>query len=267
LNTNFVQENDGVTFAKKIIMPQKAWYQDWFNSPYYHKLYFERDSKEAANFIKRLLKKLEPKPGSSMLDIACGKGRHSVILSESGYPVTGIDISVENIEFASQFENPSLEFYQHDMRLPFRINYFNYVFNFFTSFGYFNTRREHDDTIRTIAGCLKEKGILVIDYLNVHYAEENIIHNEEKKIGETSFTLLRWHDDDHFYKKIIIDDVNLTDQLVFTEKVAKFTIGDFTDMLSYQGLQVQEVFGDYYLNKYDLNKTPRMILIASKVKI
>ena len=67
-------------------------------------------------------------------------------------------------------------------------------------------------------------------------------------------------------KKIIVEDDLLTDQLVFTEKVAKFTIGDFTEMLSFQGMQVQEVFGDYHLSKYDLNKSPRLIIIAKKIK-
>ncbi len=248
-------------------MPQQAWYQNWFNSPYYHKLYFERDVQEAEEFIKRLIKKLQPSPGSRMLDVGCGKGRHSISLSEMGYAVTGIDISEDSIKHARQFENESLEFYQHDMRLPFRINYYDYLLNFFTSFGYFNTRREHDDTMRTFAGSLRKDGILVIDYLNVHYAEESIIHHEEKKVGDTTFTLRRWHDDDHFYKKIIIEDSLLTDQLVFTEKVAKFTIGDFTEMLSFQGMQVQEVFGDYNLTRYDLNKSPRLILIAKKLKV
>ena len=248
-------------------MPQKAWYQEWFNSPYYHKLYFERNIPEAENFIKQLIKKLDPPPGSRLLDTGCGKGRHSIVLSEMNYKVTGIDISVESIEFARQFENNNLEFYQHDMRLPFRINYYDYVLNFFTSFGYFETRREHDNAIRTMAGALKTNGLLVIDYLNVHYAEENIVHQEEKSVGDTLYTLRRWHDDDHFYKKIVIEEPHLPDHIVFTEKVAKFTIGDFTEMLSFRGMQVQEVFGDYDLNKYDLNKSPRLILIAKKLRV
>ena len=248
-------------------MPQQAWYQKWFNSPYYHKLYFERDIPEAVDFIKQLIKKLNPPAGSRMLDTGCGKGRHSIALSEMNYKVTGIDISVESIDFARKFENSNLEFYQHDMRLPFRINYYEYVLNFFTSFGYFETRREHDNAVRTMSGALKPKGLLVIDYLNVHFAEENINHQEQKLIGDTNFTLRRWHDDDHFYKKIIIEEAHLPDQIVFTEKVAKFSIGDFTEMLSYRGMQVQEVFGDYKFSKYDINKSPRLILIAKKLKV
>jgi hypothetical protein len=49
-----------------------------------------------------------------------------------------------------------------------------------------------------------------------------------------------------------------------TEQVAKFSLGDFTDMLAYQGMQIMEIFGDYHLSKYDIRQTPRLILIARK---
>jgi len=246
-------------------MSERAWYKDWFNSPFYHKLYFERDEKEAAAFILTLIDHLEPAPNSYMLDIACGRGRHSRILAEKGFTVTGIDISFDSIAFAKKSENENLEFYQHDMRLPFRVNYFDYAFNFFTSFGYFKTRREHDNAIRTIANGLKPNGIFVIDYLNVHYSEDHLVYNEEKKLNGTTYQIHRWHDEKYFYKKIIINDPGLMHSIDYTEKVSKFSFGDFNDMLSYHGLQVQEVFGDYQLRKYDVRTKPRLIIIAKKV--
>ena len=199
-----------------------------------------------------------------MLDIACGKGRHSRFLAQQGFDVTGIDLSPDTIAFAKQFENDFLHFYQHDMRLPAWINYFDYAFNFFTSFGYFKTRREHDDAISTIVKGLKPSGIVLIDYLNVHYAEERLVHNEIKKIDDTQYEIHRWMDENHFYKKIIITDPSLDHPLQFTEKVSKLSPGDFTDMLSFQGMQVNDVFGDYLLNQYDVKKTPRLIVVAKK---
>ena len=245
-------------------MSERPWYKDWFSSPFYHKLYFERDEKEAAAFISRLLGYLKPHPGSFVLDVACGRGRHSRILAKEGFFVTGIDLSPESIAFAKKFESDNLEFYQHDMRLPFRINYFDFAFNFFTSFGYFKTRREHDDAIRTIAKSLKRNGIFVIDYLNVHYAEDHLVHNEVKKINDTIYEIHRWHDEANFYKKIIIDDPHILQPVQFIEKVSKFSFGDLNDMLSFQGLQVQEVFGTYELGSYDTRSKPRMIIVAQK---
>jgi len=242
-----------------------SWFKDWFNSPYYYLLYFKRDKKEAGDFINRLIDYLKPPPTSYMLDIACGRGRHSVQLASKGFDVTGIDISEEPIKRAKQKETANLHFYLHDMRLPFWINYFDYAFNFFTSFGYFRTRREHDNAIRTVSQSLKPHGIFVIDYLNVHYAEDHLIHQSEIEIDGVTFYITKWFDETHFFKKIIVEDENLPEPLEYVEKVAKFSLGDFTDMLSYQQMQVQQVLGDYNLNHYDVKRSPRMIIIAKKL--
>ncbi len=248
-------------------MAEQAWYTDWFNSPYYHKLYFERDEEEARQFIRKLIDHLHPPPGSRMLDVACGRGRHSKLLASLGNDVTGIDLSPDSIAFAKQFEGEHLHFYQHDMRLPAWINYFDYAFNFFTSFGYFPTRREHNDAINTIVRSLRPGGILLFDFLNIHYVEDRLQHNSEKSIGDTHYEIHRWMDEHFFYKKVIITSPELDHPLAFTEKVAKLTLGDFTEMLSFHGVQITEVFGDYQLGRYDLRKTPRMIVLGRKREV
>jgi len=248
-------------------MAETEWYKDWFNSPYYHRLYFDRDEAEAEKFINNLVEHLQIKPGSRILDIACGKGRHAKVLADHGFDVTGVDISPDSIETAKQYENENLQFFVHDMRLPFWGNYFDYIFNFFTSFGYFKTRREHDAAMRTIARGLKPNGHFVIDYLNVHYSEDHLQPSGSMEIEGTSYEVSRTHDDSHFYKKIKVTDPSLKESLEFTEKVSKFSFGDLTDMMSYQGLQVREIFGDYDLGAYDIKKTPRMIIVAEKSRV
>ena len=243
----------------------QPWFKEWFNSPYYHQLYFERDEMEAAKFINKMIDHLHPEPGSFMLDMACGKGRHSLQLASKGFDITGIDLSPDSIAAAKEHESDQLHFFVHDMRLPFWINYFDYAFNFFTSFGYFNTRREHDNSIRTIAQSLKSNGVFVIDYLNVHYAEDHLVHKSEVEVEGVNYYITKWFDEDHFYKKIIIEDEVLEKPLEFREKVAKFSVGDFTEMLAYHQMQVQEVFGDYHLHDYHVKNSPRMIIIAKKI--
>ena len=246
-------------------METTPWFKDWFNSPYYHQLYFKRDEAEAAKFINTLIDYLKPAPGSVMLDIACGKGRHSRQLASKGFNVTGIDLSEDSIREAKKFESENLQFFVHDMRLPFWINYFDYAFNFFTSFGYFNTRREHDNSIRTIAQSIKPNGILVLDYLNVHYAEDHLVHKSEVKIDDINYFITKWFDETHFYKKIVVEDDELDNPIEHQEKVAKFSLGDFTEMFSYHQLQIQEVFGDYNFNSYHIKNSPRMLMIAKKI--
>ena len=245
-------------------MDTQPWFKDWFNSPYYHQLYVNRDENEAAAFIDLLITHLHPQANATMLDVACGKGRHSIHMAQKGYDVTGIDLSTESIDEALLHQHENLHFYKHDMRLPFWINYFDIAFNFFTSFGYFKTRREHDNAIRTIAQAVKNKGTVVIDYLNVQYSQANLIQQFKKEINGVNYLISKWFDETHFYKKITIEDAELNTPLVYTEKVAKFTLADFTSMLTHQSVHIKEVYGDYTLGKYDSNLSPRLIMIAEK---
>lgn len=245
-------------------MQDQPWFKDWFNSPYYHQLYFKRDEAEAASFIDKLINHLHPLPDAKILDVACGKGRHSIYLSKKKFDVTGIDLSEESISEALKFETENLHFYMHDMRLPFLINYFDFAFNFFTSFGYFKTSREHNNTIRTIAQSLKKNGCFVLDYLNTPHAESHQEKEFEKIIDGVNYCITKWMDKTHFYKKIVIEDPLLAKPLIYTEQVAKFTLADFIEMFSQQGLQMQEVLGDYNLSSYDEMKSPRLIMVAIK---
>lgn len=244
-------------------MPQE-WFAEWFNTPYYHRLYNKRDEAEAASFINKLIGYLQPEAGARMLDVACGKGRHSWQLAEKGYDVTGIDISPDSIHEAEKMGSPNLRFYVHDMRLPFHINYYNYAFNFFTSFGYFRTRREHDNAIRSIAQSVKSGGTFVLDYLNAAYSNAHLVPTEKKVIETTTYDIERWTDGLHFYKKIIVQDPALQAPMQYTEKVARFTCEDFKQMFEKQGLKIEEIFGDYHFNQWDEMNSPRLIIIATK---
>ncbi|MCU0375910.1 MAG: methyltransferase domain-containing protein [Chitinophagaceae bacterium] len=244
----------------------KEWFDAWFDTPYYHQLYFNRDEQEAEAFIGRLIEHLKPAIGSRMLDVACGKGRHSLTLANMGYTVTGIDLSHNSIAEANKFAHSNLEFFQHDMRQPFRINYYDYAFNFFTSFGYFRTEREHYSAVRTIAHAVQEGGTVVFDYLNTHYAEDHLVAEQDIPAGDYNFHIKKWMDEQYFYKKIEVEHDDFTEPHIYTEQVAKFSVGDFTDMLAFYGVQVTQVYGDYNLGPYHLRQTPRMIIIGKKIK-
>ncbi|MEJ7769366.1 MAG: class I SAM-dependent methyltransferase [Chitinophagaceae bacterium] len=243
----------------------RDWFKDWFNSLYYHQLYFQRDDREAATFINQLITYLSLPADSFVLDVACGRGRHSKVMSASGFDVTGIDLSADSITEAKKIENEHLHFFLHDIRLPFWINYFHYAFNFFTSFGYFRTEREHYNAIRTVSNSLKPGGLLVLDYLNVHYAEDHLVHKTDTEVNGVNFHVTKWFDETHFYKKILVEDEQLQEPLIFHEKIAKFSLGDFNDMFSFHHLQIQEVFGDYNFAGYDVKKSPQLIMIAKKI--
>ena len=82
-----------------------SWFVNWFDSPYYHTLYKNRDEKEAQVFIDNLVHHLQIKKGSKLIDIACGKGRHATYFNSLGLDVVGVDLSPNSIASAKKNEN------------------------------------------------------------------------------------------------------------------------------------------------------------------
>ena len=241
---------------------KKKWFESWFDSPYYHVLYRERDEKEAKLFLDNLILFLKPLPGAKILDVACGKGRHSVYLNQKGFDVAAFDLSPENIEFDQQFENEKLSFFLHDMRNLFRINYYDFVFNLFTSFGYFEKENDNVKTIFASAQSLKPGGMLVIDYMNSEKVKTSIIQDQSKKINGIEFHIHKKIEDGFVMKKISFTDKGKFYE--FSERLSLLGKPDFENYFSRYNLSITNSFGDYNLNAYDEKTSDRLILIAKK---
>ncbi len=240
-----------------------SWFENWFGSPFYKILYENRDEFEAQEFVEKLLQYLQPPPGSAMLDIACGEGRYARQLAEHGFNVTGIDISHPSIEKAKAFETDNLQFFVQDMRLPFYINYFDYAFNFFTSFGYFAHDRDHALAARSFAAALKNGGILVVDYLNSELVLANLVPQETVQRGSYTFNITRRVERKHIIKEINFVDADKKPRQ-YTERVAAFTQSDFVKIFKPADMHLVSTFGDYQLGAYQPGTSPRLIMVFKK---
>lgn len=242
---------------------QRKWFQYWFNSPYYHILYSQRNDAEAEFLIDNLSSYLKPPVHSRILDIACGRGRHATYLHKKGYDVTGIDLSEQSIKYAQQFEQKNLHFFVHDMRKLFYINYFDIALNLFTSFGYFETEKDHVDALKSFGKALKRGGVLAIDYFNTIKILKNLTHQEIKTIEGIEFHIKKFVAEGKIIKHINFEHKNKA--FAFEERVKAFTLEDFKRMLSKSGLEITATFGDYSLNDFDEDRSDRLILICRKL--
>lgn len=244
-------------------MEEKEWFSTWFDSPYYHILYAKRDEQEAADFIASLLQKLHLAPGSRVLDAACGKGRHAITLQQLGFSVDAFDLSPANIEAAQAFENKDLLFFVHDLREPLPLaNRYDAIFNFFTSFGYFDDQQDNQKAFNTFAGGLKEDGLLVLDFFNPSFVLANLVPAETIERAGISFQIKRWSDAGYLYKSIDFSDQGKA--FSFVEKVELVAKNDFISYAAQAGLRLVDLKGDYALSSFDEKESPRMIFTWAK---
>ena len=239
---------------------EKKWYVEWFDSPYYHLLYQHRDEGEARRFIDQLMGELHPLPAARVLDLACGQGRYSRYLASKGFDLTGIDLSRNNISYARQFEEDRLSFFTHDMRKPFRVNYFDYIFNFFTSFGYFDSEEEDLQTLRNVRLGLRPTGTFVMDFFNSRVIINQLRERETKVIKGIRFDIRKYIDGQRVIKVIEITDKGR--RFFFTERVRLFMLPDLERLFRLAGLKIISLFGNYQLESFNSQKSPRLILVA-----
>ncbi|HLA57091.1 MAG TPA: class I SAM-dependent methyltransferase [Flavobacterium sp.] len=237
---------------------ENCWFASWFDTPYYHILYKDRDYAEAQLFMDNITEYLNLPEDAKILDLACGKGRHSVYLNQLGYDVTGADLSENSISEASKFANDKLHFVMHDMREPFEQKY-DAVFNLFTSFGYFEDDADNLKTLIAIKESLSEYGFAVIDFMNANQVIANLVPEETKTVEGIDFHIRRFHIDNHIYKEI--DFVDKGCKYHFTEKVQALKLEDFEQMMETADIHLLDIFGDYKLRKFSKKDSERLIMI------
>jgi len=96
-----------------------AWYEDFFSGlalELWREACTPEQTREEVDFLERVLR-LEP--GSRLLDVPCGNGRHARELAARGHAVTGIDLSQEFLAEARQraaSAGVAVEWLEGDMR-------------------------------------------------------------------------------------------------------------------------------------------------------
>jgi SAM-dependent methyltransferase len=246
----------------KLSSTEKEWYEEWFDTPYYHILYQHRDEDEAAFFLNNLLQFLQLSENAFLCDLACGKGRHAKFLASKNYKVYGLDLSKQSIDEATKMACETLQFFKHDMRELFKENVFDAVFNLFTSIGYFEKPNDHVKVFNAVYASLKKEGFFVIDFMNAKKLIKNLIEEEMKKLEGIEFYIKRKVENGKICKEIRFFADNK--EHIYHEKVSAFSLADFEKSLAKAGFTIVNTFGDYALNPFQEDFSERLILICKK---
>jgi len=135
--------------------------------------------------------------------------------------------------------------------------------NLFTSFGYFDTEKDHVNALKSFRKSIKDDGRLVIDYFNTQKILKNLTHRETKTVEGIDFDIHKFISDGKIIKNINFE--HKSKHFAFEERVQAFTLEDFTRMFEKSGLAIDATFGNYNLDAFDLNKSDRLIFVCKKV--
>lgn len=245
-------------------MSDKKWFETWFDTPYYHLLYNNRDDREAQNFIAKLVAFLDLPHTARVLDVACGKGRHSRYLAKLGYTTTGIDLSPHSINEAQKELLPNLNFEVWDMRKVYKEAYFDLVVNLFSSFGYFDSEEDDQVALCAMADDLKPGGILVMDYMNPECTVKTMQTRAIIDRGEVQFHIKKKCENGFIKKEI--DFLADGENQHYEEQLKMIKPEQFKKLFAGAGLTIKHVFGDYDLGPFINGQSARQVIVAEKVR-
>ncbi|WP_164682415.1 class I SAM-dependent DNA methyltransferase [Cyclonatronum proteinivorum] len=251
--------------------PQQ-WFETWFDTPLYETLYAHRDYAEARQLAALISQSFPPAQFPELVDIACGRGRHSFNLATLGYKVTGVDLSKNAIEKArriasEKYADLSPDFYTHDMRQPLgRI--WPLAVNLFTSFGYLADDAANTGVLRNMGDAVGPGGALVLDYLNAAYVRSSLVPEEVCDISNYQLRIRRSIDEQEgVVRKEMAFKHTQTGQLqTFTEQVKLYPLSWFEAAFAKVGMHITEVYGTYTGEKIQKQSDahPRLIMMAQK---
>jgi SAM-dependent methyltransferase len=218
-----------------------AWYKDWFGEAYLG-LYAHRDASEAEAHVAFVENHMPGERPGAVLDLASGAGRHTEALRSRGHRAVGLDLSLTLLK-----EMAGLPRVAGDMCcLPFTDGSFNWVLNFFTSFGYFENERQNFAVLQEIRRVLSPRGYFLIDLFNRKRVLENLVPRETQELGNTRVEIERWFDaaTERVNKRIRLLGEEGKKQ-TFLESVRAYREEEVRIGLRWAGLDVDGVYGSF----------------------
>jgi SAM-dependent methyltransferase len=244
---------------------------DWFSDEEFWQMFFpvlfpDERFEIAEEQVDKIMGILDFK-GSSILDLACGPGRHSITLAMRGFRVTGVDLSpflLAKAKERAEVAGVEIEWIHDDMRRFSRSEAFDLCLSMFTSFGYFENKEDDITVLRNIHDSLVSGGTCLIDVVGKEWLAKHFLPTSSRELNDGTLMIER--------REIYEDWSKIRNQwILLKDGKAKeyrfhhtiYSAQELKDRLMEVGFESVRIYGDLDGSEYGPDAR-RLIAIAQK---
>jgi SAM-dependent methyltransferase len=253
---------------------------------YWAEIADQNQTKKQLKFIEKTLK-----VKGSILDVACGTGRHLIPLSQSGCDVIGLDISAKLLRIAKSRWSDA-QVIRGDMRfLPFKPQSYSAAVSMDTSFGYLPNEQDDIQSLKALRETLSQNGVLIVDVFNRHLLIQKskrkrlkwfflpTLMNPNPLAKWLLFRFFKWKEYPSFFllqKRTVIEKGKKLHDLwvvcdkkdgqirVFEHSARLFEFKQLQGLLEKAGFKPNSVYGDYNGQSFSPSSS-RLIFVANTI--
>lgn len=222
-------------------------FENNFDEKFYCSQYSEEENEELAEDV---LKLLEAKKGSHILDWCGGWGRISIYFARNGYKVTILDIMQDRLLRAKEMfkmEHLPLTTICTDCRNTPADSDVDYATCLFCSVGFFDDE-EQIKAFKSLYNSLKKGGKFILDCLNLFYLVNKKFEDTKMKRKDGKINIQRNEFDFsnnilHSYYKIVNEKWKVEEEIEFYQRL--YTPKDIVYLLSASGFKIENIYGNY----------------------
>ncbi len=241
------------------------WTQDYFDDTY-RRLFLETvDPMRTKCQVQQLLKLCPLLPGSSILDVGCGIGRHSIELASLGFKVTGVDANEQYVAICQERAahlGASARFIVADSRLMKLDMLADMTLSLWSSFGYYGDPGDLQ-TLQKMSECTRRGGHIIVDVENRDYILKHFVSEEWHENGQDLVVERRRFD--------ALESAVLTRRIVvngsmrheYRRVLHMYTVTELAILLERAELRARFWYGDYDGSRFG-PESKRMIVVAER---
>lgn len=250
--------------ASQIIRSQRENNKDtnWRNSLYFSVLNSEPFAQQKSQFLLQILQHLDIREDSRLLDLHAEKGDIARQLHSAGYRVDALDDSAVRVQFAKQFRKKGLYFQLNESAEQLADLQYHFAYSLNDHFGRLENEEAQITYLKNITASLRHDGFLLIDFFNIQTLIPTLPLQRFQRVQDVLFQVRGRQEKQYICHEVKVQDGHYKG--AYQSKTHVHFRESFEYLFLRAGLQIMRTYGDYELQPFCPETSPRLILVVEK---